>query len=318
MKDHTLQKVKEFLQIHLREGGPLLLGLSGGPDSMALFHLLLQCQRWFKFELHVVHVDHGWRPESREEAKWLQGQVSFPFHLHRLEGVGKDEASAREERLKFFSRIYGKLKCQALLLGHQAEDQAETVLKRIFEGGGLFTLRGITPVTCLNEMVIWRPLLEARKQELISWLEERGIPYLQDPSNQDPKYLRAKMRVSILPELSKFFGKEIQGNLLRLGQTAQELKEYFDKRLTPYLGQIKKEQEEVQVDLEPLYPFEKVELKAFLKHLSEEEELGLSYEALETLAGLLEEGKASLKQISCRKKLEVSSRKIAIKSPHRY
>jgi tRNA(Ile)-lysidine synthase len=285
---------------------------------MALFHLLLICQRWFKFELHVAHVDHGWRSESREEAQWLQAQVSCPFYLHRLEGVGKDEASAREERLKFFSQLYEKLQCQALLLGHQAEDQAETVLKRIFEGGGLFTLRGITPVTHLHEMVVWRPLLGARKQELIAWLEQRGIPYLQDPSNYNPKYLRAKMRMSILPELSKSFGKEIQGNLLRLGQTAQELKEYFDKKLIPYFEQVTREEGGVKIDLNPLYPFEKVELKVFLKHLSEVEELGLSYEALETLAGLLEEGNAPLRQISCRKKVEVSCRKIAIKSQRGY
>ena len=312
MKESILQKIKEFLQTHLKGGAPLLLGLSGGPDSMALLHLLLNCQ--LPLDIQVAHVDHGWRPESRKEAEWLQERVSLPFHLHRLEGVGQDEASAREERLKFFSGLYQKLGGQALLLGHQAEDQAETVLKRIFEGGNVLSLRGMAPISSLRGMTLWRPLLGVRKQELVAWLEQRGIPYLKDPSNLDPKYLRAKMRVSILPELSKSFGKEIQGNLIRLGQTAQELKEYFDKKLAAYGAQVKRDRGEVHIDLNPLYPFERVELKAFLKRLSDEEALGLSHEALGTLARLLEEGRVPLRRISCRKKLEVADRRIAIKS----
>lgn len=249
------------------------------------------------------------------EALKLQASVQVPFHLHCLkEEAGKTEESARLERLKFFFQIYTKFGCQALLLAHQAEDQAETVLKRIFEGAHFFACGGILPVTTFEKMVLWRPLLKLKKKELIAWLESRHIPYFTDPTNADPKYLRAKMRTTLLPDLAKIFGKEVQSNLLRLGQTAQEYKMYFDKKLHPYTARVDRSQTGIVIDLNPLYPFEKVELKAFLKALSEEEGLGLSYAAIETLYQLLEEGDPNVRKISCRKKMEVCRRKIAIKS----
>ena len=130
MKDRLLQTVKNFLNSRSPLDSPLLLGLSGGPDSLALFHLLLETSSFVPFKLHVAHVDHGWREESSKEAQWLKSYVEkwgVPFYLKKLEGCLNEEA-AREGRLSFFSSLYRELGCKALLLGHQGDDQAETVL----------------------------------------------------------------------------------------------------------------------------------------------------------------------------------------------
>lgn len=318
MRDPILQEVKQFLHLRHQEGRPVLVGFSGGPDSLALLHLVSECRRFFPIDLHVAHVDHGWRPESGLEAKRLEKEVNFPFYLHRLEGHDKSEDGARNERLEFFSKLYAKLGCQALLLGHHRDDQAETVLKRLLEGAHFLSLGGIRPIATLEGMVVWRPLLKTSKKELLSWIEKRGLSPLNDPTNSDPRYLRSRMRVEIFPELAKKFGKEIAGNLSRLGQTAQDLKEYLDGKTVRYFQQLHRSKDGVWIDLNPFFPFEKIEVKAFLKKLSDQESLGLSHEALETLYELLESKASQRKIISREKIVTIHNRVVAIKISSSY
>lgn len=318
MKDRILQEVKRFLEIHYQPGKPVLLGFSGGPDSLALLHLLTECRRFFPIDLHVAHVDHGWRPESKIEAERLKKDVKFPFYLHHLTNQTGSEEGARKERLRFFSELYKKLECQALFLAHHKDDQAETVLKRILEGAHFLSLGGILPVTNLENMTIWRPLLNVAKKELIEWIKKRELKPILDPTNTDPRYLRSRMRVAIFPDLARQFGKEIAGNLHRLGHTAQEIKEYLDKKTTPYFEHIKRSEEGIVIDLNPLYPFEKIELKAFLKKFSEQEELALSHDALQTIFDLLESGASRRKVISRKKNIEIHRRVIALKIDSSY
>src|SRR5271165_84222 len=100
-------------------------------------------------DLHIAHVDHGWRPESSAEAEQLKSDVErlkLPFYLKRLENIPMKENEARSARLGFFKELYDKLGCQALILGHHGDDQSETVLKRILEGASFSALKGILPV----------------------------------------------------------------------------------------------------------------------------------------------------------------------------
>ena len=307
MKDTILQVIKGFLGKHYLSGKPLLLGLSGGPDSLALYHLLLEAKVG---ELYVVHVDHGWRKESRQEAEWLQAQVSTPFHLVRLKEGCRGEEAARKERYMAFLKLYEELQCQALVLGHQGDDQSETVLKRILEGAHFSSLGGMREVADVWGMTVWRPLLSIPKKKLYLWLEKKGIQPLEDPTNQDPAFLRARMRTEIFPELGKRFGKEVGENLRRLGTSVQELKEYLDKKITPYFQRVVRKSREVEIDLNPFFPFEKVEMKTFLKKWTDQEGVPLSYAALETLYDLLENNALSSK---IDKNIEVHRRVIAIK-----
>jgi len=228
--------VMEFLALHLKQGAKLLLGLSGGPDSMALLQFLIAARKKFAFSLHIAHVDHGWRKESKREAKILQKlaeQLKLPFHLHTLQGVvggSNIENRCREDRLAFFTRLHQTYHFQALLLAHHSDDQIETILKRVFEGAGLRALGGLRSVKYFNDLLIWRPLLSLKKVELQVYLKKRNIFFFEDHTNHNSTYLRARMRKKILPDIEQNFGKNIQNNCLRLGALCRELSGYLEEK----------------------------------------------------------------------------------------
>lgn len=316
MHDPILKAVKDFLALHHVRGKPLLVGFSGGPDSLALLHLLLECRVFFEFDLHVAHVDHGWRPESGEQADQIQQDIEklkLPFHFRRLENIPMKEDAAREARLSFFQELYQKLGCQAVLLGHQGDDQSETVLKRVLEGASLMALKGIVSVSAFEGMQLWRPLLGTDKPELRKWLDNKGLKPIEDPTNLDVRYLRGRMRTAILPELKEHFGKEVGENLRRLGQTAQELGDYLDRQLLKYEALIMEDHEEKRVDLSRFYPLEPVEVKNFLKKFSAQNKVFLSHEAVQTLYEILKKGTLHRKVGSKGHWVEVRGRCIAIK-----
>ena len=245
MKDPLVGVVKSFLDKHLQTDKPLLLAYSGGPDSKALLYLLLSYRAKKHFTLHLAHVDHGWREQSRQEAELLQQEakrLKLPLHLHTLqphlfEKGNNLEERARDLRFAFFATLYASLGCQALLLAHQAEDRAEVVLKRVCEGAHLSKFSGFCEVGCLNGMRIWRPLISVLKKELLDWLGKRDLSFFTDPTNYSPRFLRGRMRSEIFPFLTKSFGKQIVGNLCHLGNTADAVRAYFFKRLSCYLDQ---------------------------------------------------------------------------------
>jgi tRNA(Ile)-lysidine synthase len=311
---NPLKAVKDFLKLHHVHGRPVLVGFSGGPDSLALLHLLLNSG--FDLDLHIAHVDHGWRRESAEEAVRLRydvGLLGLPFYLRQLENIPMKENEAREARLSFFQELYQKLDCQALILGHQGDDQSETVLKRVLEGASLFALKGIVAVSMLEGMQVWRPLLGTDKPSLRAWLEERGLKPIEDQTNFDPRYLRGKMRTTILPELEQHFGKEISGNLRRLGESAGEFADYLSRRLQKYEALMIEDHEEERIDLSSHYPLEPVEIKAFLKKFSEKNKVFLSHAAVQTLYEILEDGTLHRKVGGGGRWVEVRGRCIAIK-----
>lgn len=272
-----MKRVKEFLHKHWDQKRPLLLGFSGGPDSKALLYGLLDagCKN-----LHVAHVDHGWREESAHEAALLKREVEglgLPFYTTRLETVPATnrEDVSRKERLLFFRSLFEKIPFQALLLGHHADDLAETILKRVFEGAHLPFLGGMQPVGSLNEMIVWRPLLGAQKKELMAFIEEKGLKPFFDPTNQDIAYLRSRLRVEMLPFLEKSFGKNIMGNLCLLSERAAELRRYLDGRVA---GAEVIRGDEIEVSLEGL---ERIEQRHLLQKVGAEIHLTFTRSVLE-------------------------------------
>ncbi len=228
-----MKRVKEFLSCRLDQKRPLLLAYSGGPDSQFLFHALMEIPCPL---LHVAHVDHGWREESSQEAAQIRKEMemrSIPFHSIRLSKVPEKnrEEFCRLERLSFFRSLFALHPFQALLLGHQADDLAETALKRLFEGASLPFLGGMEMESSWEGIPIWRPLLKIKKSEILFSLKQREISFLLDPTNQDPAYLRSRLRTDCLPLLRESFGKEIIDNLVLLSERAYELKSYLDRKI---------------------------------------------------------------------------------------
>lgn len=231
-------EVREFLGRHWDRKSPLLLGYSGGPDSRVLLDLLLRVG----VKPELAHVDHGWREESREEAEALRleaDSLGLVFHMVRLEKDSREDV-ARQRRLEFFRSLYEKRGVQAVLLGHQENDWAETALKRVLEGAHLAYLGGMKPVSSWEKMVLWRPLLKISRKEILAYVESKGLKVVQDRTNLDPTYLRARMRLEMLPNLSVSFGKKIEGNLALLAERAFELKDYLDRRTNAAFSKLQK------------------------------------------------------------------------------
>ncbi len=288
--DRCHSTVKTFIEKRHHQGRPLLLAFSGGVDSLALFSLLIQLRKTHFLDVHVAHVDHGWRPESSQQAASLKKMVEelgAVFHLHTLsppEESSNLEEKARLERLSFFRKIYGLVNAQALIFAHQADDLAETVLKRIGEGADLFYLHGMQEVGQIDGMDLWRPLLKIPKKELLSYLKKNHLVPIEDQTNRDCHFFRARMREKIFPYFNEQFGKETTSNFVRLSSSVIELKDYFCRKVEKYFERKQQTQEGAFFDLNPLFPLEKAELKFFLKELALQEKLFLSHEQKELAA----------------------------------
>lgn len=225
---HVLSVAQQFLNVHWDQKKPLLLSYSGGVDSKALLYALLDCQ----IVPHIAHVDHGWRKESETEAKLIEQEakaLGCPFFSTRLSLHSKSEEEARDARLQFLKTLCKEY--AAVLLAHQADDLAETVLKRVFEGAHLAKLFSMEPISYYHEMTLWRPFLYTPRKELEYFLEEKGLMPFIDPTNSDPHYLRARMRKEIIPYLCELFGKEIGKNLVLLSQRSLNLKQHLEEKI---------------------------------------------------------------------------------------
>lgn len=300
MTDPLVQLIRNFLSGRISPGQPILLGYSGGPDSKALLHLLLTSR--LPLDLHLAHIDHGWREESRVEAALLAEEgkrLGLPFHLKSLNvsdfNESNREEQARDHRFDFFLSLYEKLKCQALLLAHQADDQAEVVLKRLFEGASLFHMGNFGREAQVGKMKIWRPLLLVPKKKIYEWLAEHHLCYFEDPTNQGGDNLRAKMRREVIPQLSDTFGKEIAANLCRLGEEAKEVKEYFQALNQDILETTFVEAKNFCLDLTSFLPMPRLQLKFLLKDFFFRESISLPRSLLEEIGTALFEGVARKK-----------------------
>ncbi|MGE0669741.1 MAG: tRNA lysidine(34) synthetase TilS [Parachlamydiales bacterium] len=293
MKDPLVQKVRAFLEPRCEVGKPFLLAYSGGPDSKALLYLLLECRRMLKAEFCLVHVDHGWRTESAIEAQAIAAEaekLQLKLFSCRLKTEGMPErnaeAMAREERFRYFQQVYRDIDAQGLLLAHQADDQAETVLKRLLEGAHPIHWPGIEADGKMGEMRTLRPLLGVSKKELVLWLEEKELTPFIDGTNLDPRFLRGRMRSQIIPNLSSQFGKEISHNLCKAADASAEIHAYLVKRCEPHWGKLVSDDSTVRWDLTEVE--EALELRWLLKMWAESQKLQVSYEMLQAIAlGLL-------------------------------
>jgi tRNA(Ile)-lysidine synthase len=227
---HVGHVVKSFLRRHWDGRSPLLAAYSGGPDSKAILYAAIQARL---APIHIAHVDHGWRLESRDEALLLQKEAAalgVPFHSIRLEKMTTED-EARLSRLQYFRSLSEKIPFQAVLLGHHADDLAETVLKRVLEGAHLSRLSGMKAISQIDNVLIWRPLLSIARREIQKWLSHRSLTAFYDRSNDDPHYLRARMRLEMMPLLSRSFGKNISENLAVLSDRSLELEQYLASRI---------------------------------------------------------------------------------------
>lgn len=235
LEKHTLQQLREF---GLPGCGDLLVaGVSGGPDSVALLHLLAAVAGELKLGLCAVYVDHGLRPaESGAEAKLVERlarQLGAGFKAGKVEvrdyaeeqGLSI-EAAARTLRYRYFEETVVELGAAAIAVAHTADDQAEEILLRLIRGAGRGGLAGMAPV---NYRRVIRPLLQVTKGQLLGYLRVRNIPFLEDSSNAERYFLRNRVRLDLLPYLEENFNPAIRQNLLRTAEILGAEDELLDE-----------------------------------------------------------------------------------------
>lgn len=294
-----VRQLTHFLRQHYHLEQPLLLALSGGADSLCLFYALLEVQKQLPVKFHVAHVDHGWRSESASEAEALKSLVdshSIPYHFRILDPAliqGNVEDYCRNQRILFFKELCQAYGLKGVLLGHHGDDQAETVLKRLFEGASLGRLAGLQPVSRLDGVVLLRPFLNLSKQEIIAWLQARDLVPFEDYTNNDDKFLRARMRSTMIPWLSEAFGKKVSDPLRHLGTEALEWRDYLDSKIEPYGQQIVYGPVGMYLDLSNQMPTALLELKALVRLFCEKGGVLPSRQIVDDAAGAISCGAAN-------------------------
>jgi tRNA(Ile)-lysidine synthase len=199
---------------------------------MVLIHALVTLGR---APLVAAHLDHGWRAESADQAaqllQWTES-LGISCHIRRAGPMeGNLEEAGRKARIALFKELFHQEGCQALLLAHHAGDQAETVAKRVLEGASFQPLAGMRPVSSIDEIPVWRPLLSVPRSAIEQYASAHRLCPIDDPCNRDPRFLRPRLRHQLLPQLTKQLGKEVANNLCRLGSRMALLSDYLDRQL---------------------------------------------------------------------------------------
>lgn len=217
----------------LGTGDKVVLGVSGGADSIALVYALRELQD-YDLELIVAHLNHGLRgDEAERDARYVEqvaGSLNLRFEYKEVDTlVFKEEhqlsleEAGRMLRYGFFTDVLNKYNAAKIATAHTLDDQAETVLMRLLRGSGGLGLSGIPPVSGN----IIRPLIETRRSEIEDFLKSRGIKWIEDSTNKETVFLRNKIRLELLPEL-KTYNPKIHTTLARTADILRVEQDYIN------------------------------------------------------------------------------------------
>ena len=233
-----LKKVQKTIRKYqmLTSNTKLVVAVSGGPDSATLLHLLFKLTPKYNLRLWVAHLNHGLRGrEAEAEAEWVK---KFAFKLgipvisdtFNVAGLAKEkrlslEEAARRARYNFLEEVANQLGASKIALAHTASDQAETLLMRLMRGSGLDGLSAIPPV---RDKII-RPLIEVFRGEIEDYCRENNLQPCLDSSNRETSFLRNRVRLNLIPYLSREYGDQVEKILYQTTNLLKQDSEYLKK-----------------------------------------------------------------------------------------
>ncbi|MDD5731027.1 MAG: tRNA lysidine(34) synthetase TilS [Candidatus Omnitrophica bacterium] len=231
LTDKVKKTIREYKLIN--QGDKIIIGVSGGPDSTALVCLLNGLKKEWGLSLRIAHLDHMLRDDSKDDRKYVENlglRLNIPvsageINIKAIASKGSVEEIARNARLGFLFKVARDTKADKIALGHNLDDQAETVLMRLLRGAGLSGLSGISPKKDFAGYTIIRPLIETRRKEIELFLKRKRIVPRRDASNEEDIYLRNKIRNKLLPLLEKGYNANIKEVL---ANTAESLAIDYD------------------------------------------------------------------------------------------
>lgn len=244
--DALMLEIKRYIEANqlIRPGDVVVVGLSGGPDSVFLLYALHTLQPRMGFTLWAVHVHHGIRgaEADRDEAfsEKLCAKLDIPFQAVHVaapayaaqHGLSLEEAARilRYEALEAARQQLGQATAAWIAVAHHLDDQAETVLHNLVRGAGL---RGLAGMENRRNHVI-RPLLSIKREDILKWLKQYDIPYVTDSTNADPHYTRNRIRSTVLPELREI-NPEASAHIAHSAALLREADAYFHALALQYV-----------------------------------------------------------------------------------
>ena len=234
LEEKVLNTINKYNMIN--NGDKVVIGVSGGPDSMTLLNILNNLKEKLNIEIYVAHINHMIRKEADEETKFVQefcNKIGVKFYLNKIDveseakklKIGTEEAG-RNIRYEFFNEVLDKVKGNKIATAHNSNDNAETVLMNIIRGTSVSGLKGIEKV---RENKYIRPIIECNRSEIEEYCKEQRLDPKYDKTNLENIYTRNKIRNLLIPFIEKEFNPNIIEGINRLSNIAYEEEEYINK-----------------------------------------------------------------------------------------
>lgn len=222
-----------YLNSLLHPNDTIIIGLSGGPDSMCLLDIILNLN--IKLNIICAHINHNIRKESKEEMKFIQEycknkclKLETTTFDKKSSSLDYNELELREKRYKYFEELYKKYNAKYLLTAHHGDDLIETILMRISRGSNLKGYSGFQVESKKNGMRVLKPLIYTTKEEINKYNEEHNIKFVNDKTNDEDNYTRNRYRHNVLPFLKKE-NKSIHLKYLKFSKELIKYYEFVDK-----------------------------------------------------------------------------------------
>ena len=225
--------------INLDNDDYVIVGVSAGPDSMALLHML---EKNLHCKIVCAHINHNVRIQSNEEEKYLKEyckKKKIIFETLKINSYNENnfENEARKKRYDFYEKMLKKYNSHNLFLAHHGDDLIETIIMKIIRGSNLEGYAGIKTFSYLDNYKIIRPLLSITKEDIIKYNKENNIKYYIDNTNEDISYTRNRYRLQLLPLLKKE-DKNVHIKFLKYSNTLQEYDNYINYEIKNKLSRI--------------------------------------------------------------------------------
>lgn len=231
------EKVLETIKKNnlIEKNDRIVLGVSGGPDSITMLYILNKLSKTLNFEIFVAHINHGIRKEAIDDEKYVEewckklGVNFFVLHskveeIAKIQKLGVEEAG-RKVRYDFFNEILKKLDANKIAIAHNKNDNCETIIMNIMRGSGSKGLCGIDS----KQGNIIRPLIEVSREEIEEFCEKEKLDPKIDKTNFENEYTRNKIRNQVIPYIKKEFNPNIVNSLERLSEIMREQEEYISE-----------------------------------------------------------------------------------------
>ncbi len=263
------EKFIEFIKKEelVERGQSILLGVSGGPDSLAMLDLFNRIKESFQLELVVFHLNHMFREEAEEEARFVE-RITSQYGLKSIvekynvpafiqEKGLSPEQGARIIRFKLMEKALKKLNINKISLAHNKDDQVETVFLHMYRGAGLNGLTGINPLTEMDGFQVIHPLLDIYREDIERYCHHRNLKPRNDPTNEETIYTRNKIRHDIIPYIEKEINPGVKDVVIQMAGIIREENDFLDKLAANNLKNIVtgKKDREISLSLDHLRNF---------------------------------------------------------------